>query len=465
MEIKKTEAIYAQNQYLSIAPQLIRMLYAILLISIPFSISYEIGLHSIECPSELLMIPLSLLLSLNIWQQRKVQKEWLTNPFVGWSIAWLLWMFMGIFPAAYPLVSAKYSLISSLHWLLFAYGLFFLQIAPSKAVEKWFNFYTFPLLLILFYAWYQHAQYGFRMDASVLVARPFYFDHTLLSACLLLLLGVYFSKVLLLYHEIKAKVASKGMLFSLFPTFLFYAILVFLLILGIYLSFSRAAWLSAFLALGFVFYLVLLKKYFKIILTLSLASLLFISIFSFQLFSFIQNNEAQSKQGNWQQQILSSINIKTDVSNLERLNRYQCALRMFADRPIFGFGAGSYPKAYLPYQKAEEMTRISVETEGPHPPGRGGGAHSEYLQALSEMGFIGFLLFLGFPLLSVGQGISVYWKASSKEQRIMALGLLFSLISYFSHGLFNNFLHHDKVAVLFWSILFFMMQLCRTARF
>ena len=62
---------------------------------------------------------------------------------------------------------------------------------------------------------------------------------------------------------------------------------------------------------------------------------------------------------------MSSVgNITTDVSNLERLNRYSCAWRMFQDRPITGFGAGTFPIAFLPYQRQEEMTRISVTTFG-----------------------------------------------------------------------------------------------------
>ena len=76
-------------------------------------------------------------------------------------------------------------------------------------------------------------------------------------------------------------------------------------------------------------------------------------------------------------------NISTDASNLERLNRWSCALQMFQEKPFLGFGPGTYQFLYAPYQKSSMKTVISTNF------GEKGNAHSEYLGPLSEQGFLG----------------------------------------------------------------------------
>ncbi|MDB4728423.1 O-antigen ligase family protein, partial [Saprospiraceae bacterium] len=352
-----------------------------------------------------------------------------------------------------PLVSFKFTLVAIVHWFLFGYGLCVLQLNPQKYLERWFNFYTIPLLGILFFAWKNHAQYDFRMDASVLVARPFYFDHAILSASLLLLLGIYFSKIFIFFRE------KKTIFFTYIQPFL-YAVIVFLLSVGVYLSFSRAAWVSVILASVIILGIVLFKFNFKLMLSISISGIILLGILTPSLIDTIQQNKIESKKGNWQQQISSVGNITTDASNLERLNRYSCAWRMFQDRPITGFGAGTFPTAFLPYQRKEEMTRISVTTVGSQRKGKGGSTHSEYLRALSEMGLLGGMLFLSLLLMSLRSGIRVFWKGNPSQQ-ILALGLLFGLLTFFIHGLFNNFFHQGKIAILIWSSMAILVNLER----
>ena len=62
-----------------------------------------------------------------------------------------------------------------------------------------------------------------------------------------------------------------------------------------------------------------------------------------------QNSEESS--ADFKTHISSMTNIKSDASNLERINRWNCAIRMFEDKPIFGFGPGTYMFVYAPYQK------------------------------------------------------------------------------------------------------------------
>ena len=437
-----------QGQAVSQYHSWIRRIYYWLLVVIPFSMSYPWWNHAIELPSEPLMGLLFLLLLPLLWRTRSEQRKLWRSPLIVCSFAWLLWMGLGILWSSDPLVSAKYTLVTFCHWVLFMYGLAALGLPSSKPLRHWYNFYTLPLILILLYAWSVHARYGFSTDTSVLVARPFYFDHALLSVCLLLLAGIY------AYGAFRNRSGGDAFLFRYYNL-----VILLLLLLGVYLSFSRAAWVSAVLASGIIGAIVLFKRSFRLMLGLSIGGMLVLLFLLPALFRGIADNRVESKKGNWWQQIVSVANVTTDVSNLERINRYSCAWRMFRDRPIRGFGVGTYEVSYLPYQRADETTRISVFTPGPHPPGRGGGAHSEYLEALSEMGLPGGLLFLGLLLASLWTGIRVYWKAADLDHRLLALGLLFGLLTFFIHGVFNNFLNNSKVAVLVWSSMAILVSL------
>ncbi|NLJ83138.1 MAG: O-antigen ligase family protein, partial [Bacteroidales bacterium] len=94
---------------------------------------------------------------------------------------------------------------------------------------------------------------------------------------------------------------------------------------GLYLSFSRAAWLSLLLAIG-VLVLLLFRIRLKSIL-LFIASF-FILIFTFQstLLHQLNQNEQESSDS-FIEHIRSSTNISSDASNVERLNRWNSAVR------------------------------------------------------------------------------------------------------------------------------------------
>jgi len=71
--------------------------------------------------------------------------------------------------------------------------------------------------------------------------------------------------------------------------------------------------------------------------------------------------------------IKSMSNIATDASNLERINRWNSAIAMYKERPVLGWGPGTYMFQYAPFQKARDKTIISTNFA------EGGNAHSEFI--------------------------------------------------------------------------------------
>ena len=117
---------------------------------------------------------------------------------------------------------------------------------------------------------------------------------------------------------------------------------------------------------------------------------------------------------------------------------------MFEDKPIFGFGPGTYMFKYAPYQLNKDRTIISTNS------GNGGNSHSEYLGPLSESGVLGLITFLLVVGTVLYTAIHTYSRLTDRRLKGFILSAIVALISYYIHGLMNNFLDTDKLSVPFW---------------
>jgi O-antigen ligase len=170
------------------------------------------------------------------------------------------------------------------------------------------------------------------------------------------------------------------------------------------------------------------------------------------LFSWdnIQQELGQNKQESsdkLDEHVSSISNVSSDASNLERLNRWHCAMEMFRRRPVTGWGPGTYQFVYAPFQQAKDRTIISTNN------GDGGNAHSEYLGPLAEEGVLGMLLFISILIYTLILGFKLFYAANEKEHRVIIISVFLGLITYFVHGTLNNYLDTDKASVPFWGFI------------
>jgi O-antigen ligase len=195
---------------------------------------------------------------------------------------------------------------------------------------------------------------------------------------------------------------------------------------------------------AFGIYLVMLFRIkFKLVFLVSVGLIAFFFAFQTQIFMMLEQNN-QDSSDNFSEQIESMSNISTDASNLERINRWNSALRMFEEKPVFGFGPATYMFQYAPYQFSYEKTIISTNS------GDGGNAHSEYLGPLAESGLLGSLSFILIIILTSYSAIKIYSYDRSYEIRLLAMVIFLGLVTYYIHGVLNNFLDIDKTSALFW---------------
>ena len=158
----------------------------------------------------------------------------------------------------------------------------------------------------------------------------------------------------------------------------------------------------------------------------------------------MEGNKVESST-DFSKHIKSISNITSDASNLERINRWNCAIRMFKEKPVFGWGPGTYQFKYAPFQHSDEKTIISTNA------GDGGNAHSDYLGSLAESGLLGMLNYILVCIIIYITGTRTYHRLKDKKLRMIVASALCGLVTYFIHGLLNNFLDIDKIAVPFWA--------------
>jgi O-antigen ligase len=157
-----------------------------------------------------------------------------------------------------------------------------------------------------------------------------------------------------------------------------------------------------------------------------------------------RNEQDSSRTFSFGEQIRSISNISTDASNVERLNRWIAAFGIIEDYPVLGCGPGTYQFIYAAYQKGKYKTTISTNF------GNGGNAHSEYIGPWAETGLPGVMTIIAMMIVVLYLGIKTYIKTQDKTAKILSLSAILALISYYIHGVMNNFLDTDKLSLPFW---------------
>lgn len=175
-------------------------------------------------------------------------------------------------------------------------------------------------------------------------------------------------------------------------------------------------------------------------------------IFHNDISRWLKDNKTESS-GNLKEHLNSMINIKTDASNLERLNRWSAALRMYEERPIFGWGPGTYMFLYAPFQRSYQKTIISTNL------GTGGNAHSEYLGLMAESGLLSVIAYVLLLIIVIYRGTMISRRIASRLEKVLIVSSIVGLITYVVHGVMNNFLDCDKIAIPFWGYIAFIVAM------
>lgn len=398
----------------------------------PLSINMEemdLGGIGISLPTEPIMVGLTVLFLVKLGVERNVvdRQVW-RHPITMVILAQLAWMALCILPSSMPLVSAKY-LLARLWFVTTMYFMVSRLFQEPRNVHRFLWAYIAGLCVVVVYTLVRHAQKGFEHDPAHWVMTPFFKDHTSYGAILAFFLPFCVTAVSFPTYSKTGK----------FTAFLLLVLLSF----GLIFSYTRAAWLSLIGAFG-VFVVMRLRIPTWVLAALLVTAGLVYVVEREQITIALERNRDESSD-DLGQHVKSISNISSDASNLERINRWNSAVRMWQERPVFGWGPGTYMFQYAPFQAAADRTIISTNF------GAGGNAHSEYLGPLSEQGVLGMGLMLAIVVVTLYRALRLYARMPAGADRRLVVAATLGLVTYYLHGALNNFLDLDKASVPFWA--------------
>ena len=398
----------------------------------PLSVNLtDIGLGvGLTLPTDPLLFGALLIFLLKLFAERKFDKGIADHPITLAIIINIAWIAVTTVTSEMPLVSLKY-FVSRL-WYVTAFFFLMTQLFRDfKNIKLFLAMYLTSFIGIICYTIIHHGMYGFMEQPAHWVMSPFFNDHTSYGA----VLAMFYPLLIALTFSSNYSKSWK---------LVFFGVLV-LFSVALILSYTRAAWVSLIGALG-VYLVMRFRVRFTTI--MAIGGVFLIALFlSWDTIIMKLEKNRQDSSAELTEHIQSITNISTDASNLERLNRWSAAWRMFKERPFVGWGPGTYMFQYAPFQLSDEKTIISTNA------GDAGNAHSEYIGPLSESGVFGTLSFLMVIICVIYYAVMLYPRMKNKEHRLFMVNMFLGLITYLIHGLLNNFLDTDKASAPFWGFI------------
>ena len=395
----------------------------------PFAINIALmPKMELSMPVEPMMILFTLMFFFRALASRGYDTRLLKHPVSLLMIASMVWMLITACTSKLPLVSLKYWLARL--WFVVPFFFAAAQIFRNpKRIREFFWCYAIGLIAVVSIATAKTVGNFSDLQTLHRVMQPFYNDHTAYGCVIALFVPAAF------YFIFSRNSKGWGRLLSL--------AIMSLLLVGLFFSYCRAAWISVLGAIGVYVLIRMGMKVKWMVMLFGLAVGVFFVYQSDVLYKLGKNHQDSSYD--LAGQIKSISNISTDASNLERLNRWASALRMWKESPVIGCGPGTYQFLYASYQRSYQLSTISTNA------GNLGNAHSEYIGPMTEQGVPGVALVIALFMTTFATGVRVYRTAGNRQVADMALAFTLSLLTYYIHGVFNNFLDTDKLSVPVWA--------------
>lgn len=428
--------------YLAILPFVLAIVYLafydveklmwFIVFTTPISMNLEelsLGGIGMYLPTEPLMFGVMILFFLKLMADKKFDAKIVKHPVTIIILLQLGWILFTSITSEMPIVSLKF-LLSRL-WFVVCFYFIGTQLFKKLSNYKIFFWcYLIPLAGVVIYAVIRLATYSFNEKAAHWVMEPFFKDHTSYGAILAMFVPIPF------IFLAKAEKYSTKVFASIFLT---------ILVIGTIFSYTRAAWVS--LVVAVVLFLIYTYKIkFKILVTIGTVGLILLALNWNSLMMDLERNN-QDSSANLSEHVKSISNVSTDASNLERINRWTSAWLMFLERPILGWGPGTYVFQYAPFQLSKNKTIISTNV------GNNGNAHSEYIGPLAEQGLVGTIMVVLLISMVFYKGSALYHRLPKGELKTVVLFTLLGLFTYVIHGFLNNYLDTDKASVPFWGFI------------
>ncbi|WP_054251546.1 O-antigen ligase family protein [Neofamilia massiliensis] len=138
-----------------------------------------------------------------------------------------------------------------------------------------------------------------------------------------------------------------------------------------------------------------------------------------------------------------SIGNFADTSNAHRFNIWAITKDLIRDHKVAGVGFG-----YMPFKEVYETYSRTINSYH---------AHNTFLETISELGYLGFSVFISMLLTFVFYPISALVKSHKTGEdsfyKYIGVGVSAGLVGVFTHGLVENILYLPKIILAFWTLV------------
>jgi len=414
-----------------------KKLYYLLYAAVPVSIAVEVGGgFSTDLPSEPIMIGLSLIAILHLIVNRpKAIGSFIKHPITVLLILHLVWTFISVLNSEYSTIGIKFFL-AKIWYVLPFYFLSGMLLTDNRSILRIFKFSVIPMIGLILIILARHSIDGFSFTKVNFVMGPCFINHVAYGALVAILLPF----LVLLINNVSAKYGG----FNISRNWKI--LLLGLFVFALFQSFCRAAIVAVIIAI--VAYVIINLKLIKSSIFVSLIGLAGVLIYLEDNNQYLEYAPEYTQAVSHQRfdKLISATSEGKDVSTMERVYRWVAGSRMIADRPIVGFGPGSFPAAYKPYTVNNFKTYVSKNEDG-------SSIHSTFLMQFVDQGIVGGLIFLILTIVSLIAGQRIYHETGDALTKQIVLSVLLCLIIINSMNLINDLLESDKVGAYYFTCL------------
>ena len=403
----------------------VKNLFYLLFLSIPISTAIEVGGgFSTDFPSELLMIAcMGICILYLISNGRSIEKSIFTHPISILLLLHIAWIFITTFTSMNVLVSIKYLLAKS--WYVFSlYYLSLVLIKSEVVLKKVIWCFSIALLLTVLVVMFRHGLKGFTFEEINYVLGPFYSNHVAYASIMVVCFPFIF--------------LSKNWYNPYSKKWFFFVGFSALLVLAIYLSYTRAAFASLLLLIPSYFVIKFRLTSVSFILAIALLTLFFGNMaYKNTFMEYAPNFEKTVVHKNYDNLLEATLRGE-DISTMERFYRWIAGFYMVKEKPMMGYGPGNFYNFYKGFTVSSFRTYVSKNEER-------SGIHNYFLMVLVEQGIIGLIIFMILSFITFSKGEKIYHKQKTKMGKHVVMMALLSLIMVYSLLIMNDMIETDKV--------------------
>lgn len=406
--------------------QLFWLLLLLLPLSTEMNITPQLGL---DFPAELIMVLLTGFALVHWWHQpRHFPLAVWKSPLFFIIVLHLCWIGIATIFAVQPLPAVKF-LLAKLWYIIPFVVLPSVWLNTVTRIQRSANLLLIPMGVVVVLTLLRHASDGFSFESINRHLFPFFRNHVNYAAMLVCLLAVAVCMYALTPKQQRYK------------KWLLLAILIG--VLALLLSYSRGAWLAA--VAGAVTLVVIKKKWMHAFIVSAITLVLVSTIWLVtdkRYFRFAPDHDRTIFHTDFSQHLSATLELK-DVSNAERFYRWVAGARMFAEKPVTGFGPASFYNQYKPYTVSRFETWVSNNPEHST-------VHNYFLLTALEQGVIGLVIFCLLYCMMLARLQKLYHQLHNQFYRNIAMLLAVVLVMIGVINFMSDMIETDKIGSLFW---------------